>query len=47
MNTSPIVQAPLSRRPYTPPVVTTFGSIAKLTQGGGGTRADGIHMNHK
>lgn len=30
-----------ARRPYETPVIRTFGSIATLTQGGGGTKTDG------
>lgn len=29
------------RKPYSTPVVTTFGSISKLTQSGVGTRTEG------
>ncbi len=29
------------RRPYTPPTLVSFGSVAKLTQGSAGSAADG------
>lgn len=45
MNTPPVAQdSLLSRRPYKTPAVATFGSIAKLTQGSGGTKADKSNM---
>ncbi len=32
---------------YQKPMLTTFGSVAKLTQGGSGTKVDGTHVTHK
>lgn len=32
------------KKDYETPKVETFGSVAKLTMGGGGTKKDGIHM---
>ena len=29
------------KRPYTPPRLTEYGSVAKLTQGGGSLQVDG------
>ena len=31
---------------YQKPVVTTFGSVGKLTQGGHGTSSDGLFTKH-
>ena len=31
------------KRSYEKPALTTFGSVAKLTQGGSSTQVDGIH----
>lgn len=35
----------LSKRPYATPVLTEYGSIAKLTQSGAGSIADGTGFN--
>ena len=35
------VKTPAAKKPYTTPQLVDYGSIAKLTQGGNGTGADG------
>lgn len=32
---------------YEKPKITVFGSVAELTQGGGGTKVDGTHHTRK
>jgi len=44
---APPAPVPPVRRPYTKPSVTSFGSIAKLTQGGSGTKIDGGNHTKK
>ena len=41
LNSSTGNQAEPERKPYQKPVLTEYGTLAKLTQGGGGTVGEG------
>ena len=34
----------LAKKPYVPPILTEYGSIAKLTHGAGGSMTEGVAM---
>ena len=39
-------QSPACKRRYSSPKLTVYGSVAKLTKGGTGTRPDGGNFGH-
>lgn len=39
--------ASTERLPYRSPALVEYGNVSKLTEGGAGSKADGIHMTRK